>query len=762
MYGKKAFLHIIFCVVVVFIQFFAAVANGAKDNTVIKKGSSAEFCVWYDPAQGNVQLTNGRLVLNVDTSRGLNANHLYDVKTERVYADQDYIWPQESFPRLICEPELIERESGELSVSFRARLGNLIIAQRFWTPAKQPGVIFEQITICNPGDQLIDTSKFVCGFAKKIEDGNEMRYGQFCPIPFRSYVGRGLCEYSVSTFTGEFVEPEITTYVPGWKSSSWGAEGWAWSLGQNALLISKYNTEDMEWSLLQTFAREIKDPQKTTPQKMTVLRFGGAGLWKLGDPEKAASLKPKQTFTFGITRFETLDGGWKEAYYAHRRYAESKGVKIPKGYNPPVHWNELMDNQSFFKVTSGPYQNPKFIKETLNIYYRLEDMKIEAAKAQELGCESLYLDPGWDTGPTHFVWDSKRLGSFEEFQQMLSKEYGIRHVGLWCGLAHAPPGYSDPEVYAPDAIRKDVNENPITYLWQSGPVKEHKRLGLICSYAPAFHDVKLRQLLELADKGANFLMYDGTQYTGPCYDPTHGHSLPLTRYEHTIGYYELVQKVKAKHPEILIEMHDPVAGPTDKRYTPVYFYYAHPAEFELWGYEYMWNSMDDLLRGAAYMLYYTNLAYNIPIYLHVNLKADNANALVFWYYASTCRHLGVGGKHSDPNVWQAHKDAMKTYLRLKPFFTQGEFYGVDELTHIHTLRDKNAAVINCFNVQKEPLVKHLRFKLSDVGLSSSGSYRITGAYSWQQDGDIIDITLQMSALSASVIELVPGRSGQDK
>jgi hypothetical protein len=135
---------------------------------------------------------------------------------------------------------------------------------------------------------------------------------------------------------------------------------------------------------------------------------------------------------------------------------------------------------------------------------------------------------------------------------------------------------------------------------------------------------------------------------------------------------------------------------------------------------------------------------------------------MFWWYASTCRHLGVGGKHSDPNVWQAHKDAMKTYLRLKPFFTQGEFYGMDELTHIHTLRDKNAAVINCFNVQKEPLAKNLRFKLSDVGLASDGSYQAIGADSWRHDGDIIDITLKMPARSASVIELAPSQSGHSK
>ena len=67
----------------------------------------------------------------------------------------------------------------------------------------------------------------------------------------------------------------------------------------------------------------------------------------------------------------------------------------------------------------------------------------------------------------------------------------------------------------------------------------------------------------------------------------------------------------------------------------------------------MWDPLNDIVvTGSKYItnmraksLYYYNLAYNIPLYLHINLKTDNANALAFWWYASTCRHLGIGGKY---------------------------------------------------------------------------------------------------------------------
>ena len=35
---------------------------------------------------------------------------------------------------------------------------------------------------------------------------------------------------------------------------------------------------------------------------------------------------------------------------------------------------------------------------------------------------------------------------------------------------------------------------------------------------------------------------------------------------------------------------------------------------------------------------------SLPLYIHIDLRTDNRNALVFWWYASTCRHLGIGGQ----------------------------------------------------------------------------------------------------------------------
>ena len=129
--------------------------------------------------------------------------------------------------------------------------------------------------------------------------------------------------------------------------------------------------------------------------------------------------------------------------------------------------------------------------------------------------------------------------------------------------------------------------------------------------------------------------------------------------------------------------------------------------------------------------------------------------MMFWWYASTCRHLGFGGKPTDPAVWAAHKNAMKTYLGLKRFYTQGVFYGLDETIHCHTLPDLGQCVVNCFNIDDKPVQKEVRFRLRDVGLPA-GSVQVEGA-PFRQSGDEVVLEIAIPATRAFVAEGSPGQ-----
>ncbi len=736
----------------------------------------------WDADTGRAVLSNGRLELVVETHAGINARTLRNLGSGQIYADRDYAWisgDNLGFPKMDTAPVIADAKNGGRCISFKGQLDAIAVEQLFTLPNSEPGVILEQITISDPTDKPLDTSTFRCGFVKHLREGETWAADaakiRFCPIPYRRETNGQMQGFALQevaahgmSYTG-WMEPVVPTPI-------WGAEGWVWSEegpgirdqgsvgsgqwpvgggqsksgdanpqspipnplagrphpnplpkgegtessplpkgeGTSAFLIAKHNQQGMEWSLMERLKRGTE----------TQVRFGGAGQWKHNHPEGATRLEPGRSYRFGETRLQVVDSDWKHAYYAYRHYVESKGCRRPNDYNPPVHWNELFDNEYFGRLCGlcDEYffkPNPRgFCKEffeknkkLLRDYYSLDLMKAEAAKAHELGCEVLYLDPGWDTGLTQHIWDASRLGSQESFVKMIREKYGLRGVSLWCSLAGVPPTIGDPAACPPgtQVLTKDGKRAPL----------------LVCSPSPGFLDTKEKRLDEVCRNGAVFLMFDSDQYSGPCYDKAHGHSIPSTREEHAKALFELARRVKAKYPKVLIEMHDPITGPSGIHYTPSYFGYAPPHSFDcLWGHEFMWNSMDDLLSGRAVSLYYYNLAYGIPLYLHVGLKTDNEQALVFWWFASTCRHLGVGGKPAAA-VWEADKRAMRTYLSLKRFYTQGEFYGIEETIHAHTLPDLRESVLNVFNLSDKAVEKEVRLHATDIGLPA-GSMQAEG------------------------------------
>ena len=711
---------------------FLIAAGGAEPN------------VTWDAVSCQARFTTGSLELLVDTKNGINARSLRDVQSGEVFADRDYSWPNGKFPTLINVPAIAQHKDASKSMTFKGKLDALEVEQTYTLP-NEPGAILESITIRNLSDAPLATADFKCGFAKCIRDGEtflpDAAEIHFCPVPYRRETDGQLREFPLRevaehgmAYTGWF-EPVVPTPI-------WGAEGWVWSKtsplprgegpGVRAFLIAKYNPESMEWSLM--------EPLKQGAE--TRVRFAGAGQWKHGHPEGSARLEPGKAYRFGETRLQAVSGDWKQAYYAYRGYLDGKGCKPPKSYDPPVQWNELYDNKYFPNLCGLCDEfilNPKTKRgfcpdfyarnrEFLGKLYSLDLMKSEAAKAHELGCEALYMDPGWDTGLSSQIWDAERLGPMESYVKMIREEYGMKGVSLWCSLAGVPPTVCDPTTLPPEARVIDKDGKPAELL--------------VCFASPAFLDTKEKRLLELAKNGAVFFMFDSDQFSGPCYDKTHGHAIPSTREEHAKALFELARRVKTKYPNVLIELHDPITGPSGIHYTPSYFGYNPPNSLDcLWGHEFMWNSMDDLLSRRAVSLYYYNLAYSIPIYLHVGLNTDNSNALVFWWYASTCRHLGVGGKHADPAVWEAQRNALRRYLELKRFYTQGVFYGLEETVHVHALPDVGQAVVNAFNLEDQPSQKQVKFHLAEIGLPAV-PVQIEGASFQQHDDEItLDLTI---------------------
>ncbi len=275
----------------------------------------------------------------------------------------------------------------------------------------------------------------------------------------------------------------------------------------------------------------------------------------------------------------------------------------------------------------------------------------------------------------------------------------------------------------------------------------------LCGASRQYIEETARRLKVLARDGAVFFMFDGNGYHAECWDPQHGHRVPAQREEHVQGMNRLARMVHAEYPHVLIEMH----GPTPTYYghgrAPERMGFSQALGFDsVWGFELMWGPMEDLVSGHAMALYYYSLAYGLPLYLHIDLRTDNEHALMFWWNASTCRHLGIGGTHKDPATRQAHKEAMAIYRRLEAFFKAGAFYGIDEMVHVHVHPNGSAAVINCFNLEKTSLRRQVIFEPGRFGLDPKARYEVKGA-SAQRNGDQYDIEVNIPAYGHILLEV---------
>lgn len=283
---------------------------------------------------------------------------------------------------------------------------------------------------------------------------------------------------------------------------------------------------------------------------------------------------------------------------------------------------------------------------------------------------------------------------------------------------------------------------------------------LICLGSKQYLDEAEKRLLANCADGVVFLMFDGNWWNGGCNDPNHGHPVPYLMEDHIRANIDWAQRIHAKYPKVLIEMHDPIAGGSKTRFCPVYYKYGLPGSYdENWGFELMWDAMGDLKEGRTRALYYYNLGCNVPIYTHVNLAQDNESCVVLWWWASTCRHLGIGGTSPNTAVAAAQKQAMQRYRKLERFFKRGEFFGISEEIHLHVLPRENSFVVNLFNLSDGKRTVGGSIPLEKLGLDPKRSYQVNGRDGRIEDG-VFHVSRSMDPWSAHVVEVGTGSDAE--
>ena len=291
--------------------------------------------------------------------------------------------------------------------------------------------------------------------------------------------------------------------------------------------------------------------------------------------------------------------------------------------------------------------------------------------------------------------------------------------------------------------------------------QDSRRLNFweVCTQSPEWQREKVRRIAAIAAQGMRFIMFDEFDWRGPCYDESHGHPVPSTPEGHVRAVYGLIREVKRRVPGIPVEAHDPI-WPWSVRYLPIYFDQTTDPTFrpgsydENWGFEFMWNPIEDLLSGRAFCLYYYNLACEIPLYDHITMEKDNNACLAFWWYASTVRHLGIGGRkgldgHTDNMTrWEQYKQAMQTYIR-------GRFVGLDETLHLHVLPSRKGGILLAFNLENQPLERSVTFGLNQLNMIEDEVNVIGAVADAEVRSGRLHLRLNVPPMSPLVIEIVP-------
>lgn len=687
-------------------------------------------------AHANLTLKNAQFELSLMPGTGLQCK-LVHLPTGTVLADGFYSY---SFGTPVFSE--VKKDGGSVVLHGNTETG-MGIQHRFTV---DPAVswIDEEVEFTNGGSVPLDLHHARCGFVLPIPlQGEQVRAPwaayKLTAIPFRrepnghrvQYADFSLSQILTGLYSSELWTMETTV------TSAFASEGWAWTDGKQGFLISKFSPGGLEFAILDRVA---------LGQSKVGFRWGGIGIYR-GNPEHGAWLRPGETHRFGVTRVTAFAGDWLQGFYTFRSEMEKRGQGVPDGFNPPVHWNELYDNKLWW-LPGDEQDDPAMRKK----YYTLDSMKEEAAKAKAIGCEALYMDPGWDTSFGSKIWDEARLTPYKSFTTMLATEYGLK------SSLHTPlSGWCDPSSYPVEAYRLDRFGERATWDRSAGFSEP-----VLCGASQQYLTVTADRLKTLSQGGAAFFMFDGTAYHEECWDPNHGHLVPSRLEEHGQATCRLARMVHADFPNVLIEMHDPAFGGAPMRACPIYYGYGKCPEGEgvcqalgfdtVWAFELMWKPMEDLTSGRSIALYYYNLAYSLPLYIHIDLRTDNQNAVVFWWNASTCRHLGIGGTHPDPAVRQAQKEGMANYRRLKPYFALGAFYGIDEQTHVHSAREGKSAVMNCFNLEEHRVEREIRFEPAQLGLSPNRPYQFSGA-TLSRSGDAYVGTVSIPALGHTLVEV---------
>ena len=310
------------------------------------------------------QLENAAFRLSVSRDDGGVAVHLEDIAAGGEMADGQY------FYRAVREAEQdkahgarrCNRGGRRREIVIRGRLTGLEVEHVLSLPSNRP-ILEEHLVLHNGTESAVALKEFEAGFTLRVTDASgkilpEMAGDHWAAVPFLRRADYG--EYrnlpSVDAVPlkrdprdveydfplGTLLDQPGFEYIPQLDVMNFDpkrvasrhrfSESWAWMRDKQTIGVFSFNQEHMVFATV--------TPHDSPSGKF--LRFGGSCLLRT-TLSVLRSLAPGQSVDLGLTRYQSIEGGYNETAYAYRSMLDEKGCRFPADYNPPVHWEQYYE-----------------------------------------------------------------------------------------------------------------------------------------------------------------------------------------------------------------------------------------------------------------------------------------------------------------------------------------------------------------------------------------------------------------------------------
>lgn len=351
----------------------------------------------------------------------------------------------------------------------------------------------------------------------------------------------------------------------------------------------------------------------------------------------------------------------------------------------------------------------------------LTDMMDDAAK---FGVEMFVLDDGWFGNKYPRNGDNAGLGDWQTNKKKLPRGIGyLADYAVSKGLKFGI--WIEPEMVNPDS---ELAKKHPEWIVKSGKrdILPMRNQWLLDLSNPQVQDFVAKTFDDVVAMSPNisYVKWDANRHV----DNVGSDYLPADKqthfwYEYVKGLYSVYERIRAKHPDIQIQLCSSGGGRLE--------YGALKYHDEFWASDNT-NALDRIFIQYGTNIFFPAIATASHVSTSPNHQTGMMTPLKFRFDVAMCGRLGMElqPKDIDSEDYEFASKAVENYKRIRPVVQFGDLYRLVSpygkngwAAHMHVSKDKKEAVYFAYSLKYHGRTTYLKTKLK--GLDPDKNYKVT-------------------------------------